>query len=166
MLVLKTSWWIKRQEWSHLFCQAKVAKESERQVRQLQRERQVKQLHQSEQNEKHLKLSGAREWYEIVFVPHEQQIGRHLHKDLFLDEKAMPHVYVIVSRIWGRTGWEKSIENKISNKVSSSRTNLWFAPSPDQFSCCRMSVICQITTYFYLTCSFAIWVCTLELQQP
>ena len=33
------------------------------------------------------------------FVPHEQQNGRHLHKDLSLDEKRMPHVYVIVSRI-------------------------------------------------------------------
>ena len=35
-------------------------------------------------------------------IPHEQQIGRHLHKDLSLDEKTMPHVYVIVSRIYGR----------------------------------------------------------------
>ena len=26
--------------------------------------------------------------------------------------------------------------------------------------------ICRITTYFYLTCSFAVWVCTLEPQQP
>ena len=33
------------------------------------------------------------------FVPHEQQIRRHLHKDLYLDEKTMPHVYDIVSRI-------------------------------------------------------------------
>ena len=33
-----------------------------------------------------------------MIVPHEQQIGRHLHKDLSLDEKTMPHVYVIVSR--------------------------------------------------------------------
>ena len=32
------------------------------------RERRVRQLHQSQQNEKHLKLSGAREWHEIVFV--------------------------------------------------------------------------------------------------
>ena len=35
-------------------------------------------------------------------IPHEQQIGRHLHKDLSLDEKTIPHVYVIVSRIYGR----------------------------------------------------------------
>ena len=33
------------------------------------------------------------------FLPHEQQNGRHLHKDLSLDEKRMPQVYVIVSRI-------------------------------------------------------------------
>ena len=33
------------------------------------------------------------------FVPHEQQIGPHLHKDLSLDEKTMPQVYVIVSHI-------------------------------------------------------------------
>ena len=39
---------------------------------------------------------------QIIFVPHEQQIGRHLHKDLSLDEKTMLHVYVIVSRIYGR----------------------------------------------------------------
>ena len=39
---------------------------------------------------------------DYFFVPHEQQIGRHLHKDLSLDEKTMPHVYVIVSRIYGR----------------------------------------------------------------
>ena len=37
-----------------------------------------------------------------MFVPHEKQIGRHLHKDLSVDEKTMPHVYVIVSRIYGR----------------------------------------------------------------
>ena len=30
----------------------------------------VTQLHQSQQDEKHLTLSGAREWYEIVFVSH------------------------------------------------------------------------------------------------
>ena len=35
----------------------------------------------------------------LFFVPHEQQIGRHLHKDLSLDAKIMPHVYVIVSHI-------------------------------------------------------------------
>ena len=35
-------------------------------------------------------------------IPHEQQIGRHLHKDLSLDEKTRTHVYVIVSRIYGR----------------------------------------------------------------
>ena len=39
---------------------------------------------------------------QIIFLPHEQQIGRHLHKDLSFDEKTMPHVYVIVSRIYGR----------------------------------------------------------------
>ena len=39
---------------------------------------------------------------QIIFVPHKQQIGRHLHKDLSLDEKTMTHVYVIVSRIYGR----------------------------------------------------------------
>ena len=37
---------------------------------------------------------------------------------------------------------------------------------PDQFPCCRTSVICRITTYFYLTYSFAVWVCTLEPRQP
>ena len=51
---------------------------------------------------------------QIIFVPHEQQIGRHLHKDLSLDEKTMPHVYVIVGHIWAR--WEKSIGNKISKR--------------------------------------------------
>lgn len=35
-------------------------------------------------------------------------------QELYLDEKIMPHVYVIVSRIWAR--WEKSIENKISKR--------------------------------------------------
>ena len=39
---------------------------------------------------------------DYFFVPHEQQIGRHLHKDLSLDEKTMPRVYVIVSQIYGR----------------------------------------------------------------
>ena len=34
------------------------------------------------------------------FVPHEQQIGRHLLKDLSLDEITIPHVYVIVSHIY------------------------------------------------------------------
>ena len=51
---------------------------------------------------------------QIIFVPHEKQIGRHLHKDSSLDEKTMPRVYVIVSRIWAH--WEKSIENKISKR--------------------------------------------------
>ena len=36
---------------------------------------------------------------QIIFVTHEQKIGRLLHKDSSLDEKTMPHVYVIVSRI-------------------------------------------------------------------
>ena len=72
-------------------------------------------------------------------------------------------VYVIVSRIWAR--WEKSIGNKTFEKILSSCTTLLFGPSPDQFPFCRMSVICRITTYFYLTCSFAEWVCTLEPQQ-
>ena len=35
-------------------------------------------------------------------------------QELYLDEKTMPHVYVIVSCIWAR--WEKSIENKISKR--------------------------------------------------
>ena len=48
------------------------------------------------------------------FVPHEQQIGCHLYKDLSLDEKPMPFVYVIFSRTWAH--WEKSIENKISKR--------------------------------------------------
>ena len=36
---------------------------------------------------------------QIIFVPHEQQSRRHLHKDLALNERTMPHVHVIVSRI-------------------------------------------------------------------
>ena len=75
---------------------------------------------------------------------------------IYLDEKTMPHVYVIVSRIWAR--WEKSIGDKIFEKILSSRTNLLFGPSRNQFPCCRTSVIRRITTYFYLTCSFAVWV--------
>ena len=55
----------------------------------------MRQLHQSRQTEKHLKLSGAREWYE----PHLRQL--HVHKEFYLDEKTMPHVYVIVSHIYG-----------------------------------------------------------------
>ena len=83
---------------------------------------------------------------------------RQLHKELYLDEKTMPHVYVIVSRI--RAPWEKSIWNKIFEKILSSRTNLLFGPSRNQFPCCRTSVIRRVTTYicFYLTCSFAVWV--------
>ena len=44
-------------------------------------------------------LRPERHLRQIIFVPHEQQIGRNLHKDLSLDEKTMPHAYVIVSRI-------------------------------------------------------------------
>ena len=64
-----------------------------------------------------------------MIVPHEQQIGRHLHKDLTLDEKTMPHVYVIVSRIWAR--WEKSVENKVSKRyVRVVQTYVWAEPRP------------------------------------
>ena len=52
---------------------------------------------------------------QIIFVPHEQQISRHLHKDLFLDEKTMPHVYVIIL-----AASESAEENPL------------FGPSPDQ----------------------------------
>ena len=31
--------------------------------------------------------------------------------------------------------------------------------------CCRMSVICKKNTYFYHSCSFAVWECTLQLRQ-
>ena len=77
-----------------------------------------------------------------------------LTQELSLAEKTMPHVYVIVSRIWAR--WKKSIGNKIFQKILSSRSKLLFGPSP-----CRTSVICRITTYFYLTRSFAFSVSTL-----
>ena len=60
----------------------------------------MRQLHQSQQNEKHLKLSGAREWYEIVFVSLKTN-RTPVTQELYLDEKTMPHVYVIVSRIYG-----------------------------------------------------------------
>ena len=46
--------------------------------------------------------------------------------------------------------------------VESYKPIVWAEPRP----ICRMSVICRITTYFYLTCSFAVWVCTLEPRQP
>ena len=61
---------------------------------------------------------------------------------------------------------EKNPLKKKFEEILSSRTNLLFKPSPEQFPCCRMSVICRITTYFYLACSFAAWVCTLEPRQP
>ena len=124
-----------------------------------------------------------------------------LHKELYLDEKTMHHVYVIVSRIYGRlflylmnsksdatytrtyllmrkqclmfmlllAASEHAEKNPLKIKFRkdiASRTNLLFGSSPDQFPCCRMSVISRITTYFYLTCSFAVWVCTLEPRQP
>lgn len=97
-------------------------------------------------------------------LTHVSRIYGQLHKELYLDEKTMPHVYVIVSRIWAR--WEKSIGNKILEKILSIRTNLLFGPSLDQFPCSRASGICPITTYFYLTRSCAVWVCTLESQEP
>ena len=41
----------------------------------------------------------------------------------------MPHVYVIVSRIWAR--WEKSIENKIRKDiVESYKPIVWAEPRP------------------------------------
>ena len=45
--------------------------------------------------------------------------------------------------------------------VESYKPIVWAEPK-----CCRMSVICRITTYFYLTCSFAVWLCTLEPRKP
>ena len=59
----------------------------------------------------------------------------------------------------------KSIANKIFEKILLSRTNLLFGPSPDRFPCDRTSVVCRITTYFHLTCPFAVWVFTLEPRQ-
>ena len=96
------------------------------------------------------------EIHTIVSLHIVSRIYGQLHEELYLDEKTMPHVYVIVSRIWAR--WEKSIGNKIFEKILSSRTNLLFARSRNQFPCCRTSVIRRVTTYFYLTCSFAVWV--------
>ena len=93
------------------------------------------------------------EIHTIVSLHIVSRIYGQLHKELYLDEKTMPHVYVIVSRIWAR--WEKSIGNEIFEKILSIRTNLLFGPSPDQSPCSRTSVICRITTYFYLLCSWS-----------
>ena len=68
---------------------------------------------------------------QIIFVPHEQQIRRHLYKDLHLDEKTMRHVYVIVSRIWAR--WEKSIENKISLRCCRVSQTYCLSQAPTNF---------------------------------
>ena len=68
----------------------------------------MRQLHQSQQNEKHLKLSGAREWYEIVFVSLKTN-RTPVTQELYLDEKTMPHVYVIVSRIYVFSYVDKAI---------------------------------------------------------
>ena len=35
----------------------------------------------------------------FLYLMNSTEIGRHLHKDLSLEEKTMPHVYVIVSCI-------------------------------------------------------------------
>ena len=47
--------------------------------------------------------------------------------------------------------------------VESYKPIVWAEPRPISM---LQNVICRITTYFYLTCSFAVWVCTLELRQP
>ena len=86
------------------------------------------------------------EIHTIVSLHIVSRIYGQLHKELYLGEKTMPHVYVIVSRIWAR--WEKSIGNEIFEKILSIRTNLLSGPSPDQSPCSRTSVICRITTYF------------------
>ena len=119
-------------------------------------------------------------------------------QELYLDEKTMHHVYVIVSHIYGRlflylmnsklgatytrtyllmrkqclmfmlllAASERAEKNPLKIKfrkdiVESYKPIVWAEPRP----ICRMSVICRITTYFYLTCSFAVWVCTLEPRQ-
>ena len=47
--------------------------------------------------------------------------------------------------------------------VESYKPIVWAKPRPISM---LQNVICRITTYFYLTCSFAVWVCTLEPRQP
>ena len=47
--------------------------------------------------------------------------------------------------------------------VESYKPIVWAEPRPISM---LQNVICRITTYFYLTCSFAVWVCTLEPRQP
>ena len=64
---------------------------------------------------------------------------------------------------------ERAVKNPLKIKfrkdvVESYKPIVWAEPRP--ISMCRMPVICRITTYFYLTCSFAVWVCTLEPRQP
>ena len=125
---------------------------------------------------------------------------RQLHKELYLDEKTMRHVYVTVSRIYGRlflylmnsksdatytrtyllmrkqclmfmlflAASERAEKNPLKIKfrkdiVESYKPVVWAEPRPISM---LQNVICRITTYFYLTCSFAVWVCTLELRQP
>ena len=47
--------------------------------------------------------------------------------------------------------------------VESYKPIVWAEPRPISM---LQNVIYRITTYFYLTCSFAVWVCTLEPRQP
>ena len=47
--------------------------------------------------------------------------------------------------------------------VESYKPIVWAEPRPISM---LQNVICRITTYFYLTCSFAVWECTLEPRQP
>ena len=63
---------------------------------------------------------------------------------------------------------ERAVKNPLKIKfrkdvVESYKPIVWAEPRPISM---LQNVICRITTYFYLTCSFAVWVCTLELRQP
>ena len=47
----------------------------------------MRQLHQSLQNEKHLKLSGSREWYKFVFGISSKTNETPVTQEVYLDEK-------------------------------------------------------------------------------
>ena len=72
-------------------------------------------------------------------------------QELYLDEKTIPHVYVIVSRIYSRLFLY--LMNSKSD-ATYTRTYMYLLMRNHRFF------------YVYLRCSFAVWVCTLKPRQP